>query len=197
MQNELDAAKQLLANAKQAKVDAEQNALVANRKTTAAEAKLEVAELRATTAEDKVKALEEQMKLSGEATERARAREADAVQQSKKAVDQANETSKSVEKSRKLFEQTQRQLLINTAAVTDKVNELKATVAKQAEELARMSRLQDELAETKADRDREKFSCDEWEQASNVRDEQISQLKERIVALEGLLEAKDKLLRDG
>lgn len=193
LQNKVDAAKRLLDAAKQARSAAETNATTADQKRIIAEGKIEAAELRATAAENTIKGLEEQLKLSKEATKSAQARQTDAVRNSEKAVDEANKTVMSARESHALSEQVQRQLLRNTTLANDQADELKAKVVKQKEDLARMSQLQDELAQTKTDLSAHKFSLEEWKQAHKKRGELMIEDRQRIKMLEEIMAEKDRI----
>lgn len=207
VQEKVEAAEQLAATAEQKRgeaeqkrVEAEQNVISINLKMVAAEAKIEAAEVRATAAEDKVKALEGQLRLSQEATESAKAREIEAAENSKKAIDEANTTVESTRKSQTLSEITQLQLLRNTSSVNDQIDTLKAKIVKQDEQLVHMGQLKDELARTKTDLDAHKRSLGEWRSASKERDQRIEELEtiiagheEKILELQALIEGIDQM----
>ncbi|KAG9201357.1 hypothetical protein G6514_005729 [Epicoccum nigrum] len=180
----------------QAKVKvAKERARNAEQKRTAANGKIEFAELRAATAEDKVKLLEEQLELSQEATKSAQAHNSDAAQRAQDAVDDASKKIKAADNSRALSVQIQQQLLRSTTAARDQANEFKATIVRQEKEIARMSRLQDDLAKTKADLDANKLSLDQWVQGCEERDTIIRKLEERIFDLEVMCAAKHEMIK--
>jgi hypothetical protein len=193
LQNKVNAAEQIAATADQKRIVAETNATTADKKRIVAEGKIEVAELRATAAEKTIKGLEEQLELSKEATKSAQAHQTDAVQNSKKAVDEVEEIVKNARESRELSEQVQRELMRNTSQANDLVDELKDKVSRQKEELADMSRLQDELATIKTELGANKVSLEDFRRAHKKRGELRDQDQQRIRLLEQVIADKDRI----
>lgn len=196
LQNKVKAAEELFATTEQKRCDAEQNAIASDQKRVAAEGKTKVAESRATAAEALVDALRAQLRLSEEAKGIAQASQTDAIQQAKSTVEEANRRIEGAERSRLLSEQVQQRLLFDANAADHQVGELKAKIGEQEEELARMSRMKDELARTKSDLDAHKFSLGDWVQGCTERDGVIRAQQENIVKLGDLMAKRDEMVSE-